>query len=723
MIESRDELERPGALRRAVAELGTLAVASALDRLGSLGSPPVLDLLFRVALRGSIRRGPEGAGEAGSPAELLALAARAAGAGLVPVSTGLALRDDLAGLEGELRQSGAWAPAAPFWWSPLPPPGPLEELCRKLAGPAGPALPPADEAGAALAAPEPGRPGGPGWIAWRSIAWHEALPAGLLGRIAAELEAAGDEVFGLRPAGVGRTDRRSARRSDAVRYLTGLEPELLERAPALAVLTQRLLEGLEEPLRSTLPGRVLYAPQTAMLARYPAPSSGFGAHLDNPGGAEDNHRALALVLYLNPPGRACRGGELALWAPGASTGEEPAAVLPAVGGRAVLFDARTVPHAVRPLSPGPDRWTLVVWLSERPQRPERPLLPVPALTADQALLPLEDPPVAPGTVILRRVAAGGGPFRLAVRRAAEARGSPRVGVVTTVRDAGPGLEAWCRHHLELGADRLVVVLDRTEEPEARAAARELAARLGGAGERVTVWSEGEGRRRWEDLPPAEALDRLRRHADGGAAAWAVAARQALHASAALAAVRGELDWLLHLDGDELFHLEGAGRGGATLTEHFRAVEAEGWARVRYVNHELLVPYPDPSHPGAPPRFQRNPAGAAARLGPEGWARLARLLSMGQDDRRPWFRAYWNGKSAVSVAAGRFAPGVHGWDAGPEGGEEALLAGPSVLHLHLPDAGAFRRKYLNVADAPDDPGRPFPPSPLERAACSLVRELR
>jgi len=60
-----------------------------------------------------------------------------------------------------------------------------------------------------------------------------------------------------------------------------------------------------------------------------------------------------------------------------------------------------------------------------------------------------------------------------------------------------------------------------------------------------------------------------------------------------------------------------------------------------------------------------------------------------------------------------------------GGDEddPFLAGPSILHLHLQDAAAFRRKYLAVADAPDDPGRPFPPSPLERAACSLVRELR
>ncbi|HEX6200483.1 MAG TPA: tryptophan 7-halogenase, partial [Thermoanaerobaculia bacterium] len=368
---------------------------------------------------------------------------------------------------------------------------------------------------------------------------------------------------------------------------------------------------------------------------------------------------------------------------------------------------------------------------ERARRPDRPLLPVSPLTPDQALLAVEEPPVAEGVVILRRIAPGGGPDRLTVRRAGEGDGTPRVGIVSTVRDAGPALEGWCRHHLEVGMDRLVVVLDGSEDREAEAAARglldRLAACLGGGGaERVTLWSEAEARRRWKDLQPAEELDRLRGQAEGGAAAWAVAARQALNASAALASVRGDLDWLLHLDGDELFYLQGAGRGGASLAEHFAAVTAEGWTRVRYVNHELLVPYPDPARPGAPPRFKRNPAVAAARLGPEGWTRLARLLAMEQGDRRPWFRAYWNGKSAVAVAAGRHAAGVHGWAVGPGrgGGEGApFLAGPSILHFHLPDAAAFRRKYLGLAGAPDDPGRPFPPSPLERAACSLVRELR
>jgi tryptophan halogenase len=740
VIETARDLERPGVLGRALVSLGALAAAAGCEAGGEadgpgpalrrLGSPPVLDLLFRLALGNALRRGPGAGAETGLPAGLLALAEGAAASGALPVVTAVDVRDTLGRLEEELRGSGAWDPAAPVWWSPLPPPGPLETLWRGMGREPGLALPPAEELAAAL---PPDAVPGPGWIAWPG-----ALAGERLDRVAAEIEAAAAGLD-LEAGRVGRGARRSSRRSDAIRYLTGLEPEILERAPALAVLVQRLLDGLETSLRRALPGCSLFAPQTVMLARYPAPSAGFGAHLDNPGGAEDNGRTLALILYLNPPGRPCRGGDLSLWSPGSSTQDPPAARLAPQGGSAALLDARATPHAVWPLEPGPDRWSLVLWLHEAPQRPPRPLLPVPEATLADALAAVDDPPVEPGAVVFRRVAPGGGAHRVVVRRAPAGR-RPRAGIVATVRGAPhpmePPLEAplevWCRHHLDLGLHRLLLVLDGAGDAEAAAHARDLEERFGPG--RVTVWSGAEARRRWDRLPGGAAeLAALRRQAEGGAATGAVAARQALNASAALAASRRggwdkgagdggpSLDWLIHLDGDEILHVEGAGRGGASLAEHFAAAEEAGWGVLRYVNHELLAPW----LPREPPRFKRNPAVAAARLGPQGWTRLARLLGMEQGDRRPYFRAYWNGKSAVAVAAGRLAAGVHGWTAaaGPGGGDEPFLAGPSILHFHLPTAAAFRRKYLAVAAAPEGADRPFPPSPLERAACSLIRELR
>lgn len=718
-VAGREDLERPGVLRQAAMELGALAAAkeSSPARLRELAAPDALDVLFRVALGTAVRRGPRAAAEVGSPAGILALAAAAARAGALPLATVAALRDGLERVADELRRSGAWSEAAPLWWSPLPEPDRLERLWRELgsaeaATGAWVGAPPAEGAREILSG------AGDGGRLW--LAWPGALPPPLLKRLHGEL-ATWSEGGGLalRSAGVGRSKRRSERRNDEVRYLTGLEPDLLSGAPTLAVVVQHLLDRVEPGLRALLPNRPVHAPQTAMLARYSAPNAGFAAHLDNPGGDDDNGRALSLVLYLNPPDRPCRGGDLALWPAGPFTEDEPpAVVLPPDGGSAVLFDARSVPHAVTPLEPGPDRWTLVLWLSEEPRRPPRPLVPVPDLRTADVLRAVADPPVAPGTVLFRRVAPAGAS---ALRPAPGRR--PRAGLVATVREAGETLETWCRHHLALGFDRILLVLDGPEGSAGGDDAEALRAlRRSPGGDRVEVWSPAEAGAHRRSLQPFDGRDDLFAAAERGTATWAVAARQALNATAALAAARAAgLDWLVHLDADELLVLEGAGRGGATLAEHFAAAEAAGWPALRYLNHELLLPW----RPGEALRFKRNPAQAAELLGPGGWRQLARHLAMEQGDRRPYFRAYWNGKGAAAVAAASHAAGVHGWHV-PGAPEAPLLAGPSVLHLHLPTAGAFRRKYLRVAEAEgslDDPIRPFPPSALERAAVERIGAAR
>ena len=62
------------------------------------------------------------------------------------------------------------------------------------------------------------------------------------------------------------------------------------------------------------------------------------------------------------------------------------------------------------------------------------------------------------------------------------------------------------------------------------------------------------------------------------------------------------DWLLHLDADELFCMEGAGRGGESLRDHYAVATAAGLHMIRYLNHELLLPH----EPGSAPRFRLKP---------------------------------------------------------------------------------------------------------------------
>lgn len=237
-IETREELERPGALARALDE-ATAAVAcaegAAAERLGNLGAPAVLDALLRLLLARALRGG---AATGVDPGAVVRTASTAARRGLVPMATVEALRGTVRGVEGGLRDLGLWRPGAEEGRAAIPPPDDLEELWDGLGGeggPAVPALPDGEDLAAALA----GGVDAPAWLAWPG-----AVVAPLLRRVAGELRTAAEAgVLPLTPGGVGREGRTSQRRHDAALYATGLEAGLLRRAPATALLVQHLQIG------------------------------------------------------------------------------------------------------------------------------------------------------------------------------------------------------------------------------------------------------------------------------------------------------------------------------------------------------------------------------------------------------------------------------------------------------------------------------------------------
>lgn len=681
-------------------------------------SPADLHVAFAYEMALLVRGGPEGS--LPSPAALLRLAQGVAAAGSVSWLTPSMLRGQLARLEADLHAVGAWNPETPLWWCPLPARTAAEELWISLDESAGKP--------AALAEALEGT----GWMIYPCLVTAEALR-----EIAEEIESAyAAGRLQLESGGVGHGGRQAPQRSDEVAYLTGREPDLLAASPRLAVLVQWLLGRFGGMVAESFPGRRLQAPAKAMLARYPAPSAGYRPHLDNPGVAgsrEDNGRALSCVVYLNPPGRECRGGELALWAAGTPVSAPPGALHAPRGGSAALFDSRAVPHQVLPLHEGPARWALTLWfqdgVAQAAPDPGVPRSSVPDITVTDALQAIPDPQLPPGTLLVHELddqtqsaqRAGG---RIEVLRIGSTR--PRVGLVATVYRGGEMLNRWCDHHLGLGPDHLVLVFDHLEEPAEAADAARLRARY--PAERLTLWSGAEAKAaRWPALPDFPQREQLLAWAEAGAASFAIASRQALNASAVLAAARTEelggapLDWLLHLDADEWFHLEGAGRGGATLHDHFAAASAAGRVLLRYINHELLLPW----QPGTPPRFKINPRLAAARLGSGGWQAVVSALRMAQTDPRPYFTGYYNGKSAVAVAHALAAAGVHGWhlDKAPAEDESTLLAGPSILHVHRSTPESFRTKYLRTATASWEGPRPFLPCPAEEAALALLHTSR
>jgi tryptophan halogenase len=676
-----------------------MAAGEPVERLRELGAPRFVGLLVRTQARRLVRMGPQ-VGAVG-PADLLRVAQRAAEAGVVPIATPVAVRRTLDDAARELRRARAWRRDRALWWQPLPGRTARERLWRSLQEALGRAVPP-----------------GAGTLAerrWRLV--PELLPATLCTRLFRRLERrylARD--LDLTPGRVGAGVKRA--RTDEVRLLTGYERDVLERVPDLAVLVQWCLEGLAPALAAQVPERELFAPRAVMLARYPAPSAGFRAHFDNPGGARDNGRVLSCVLYLNPADRACAGGALALWRPGAGAAAAADRVTEVGSGSLVVFDARAVRHEVRPLAAGAPRWSIAVWLNETPYEALR-LPSLPRLSVTEVLLPVETPPLAAGRM-LRHELDDGPTGRIVV---AVAGRRCRAGIVTTVAGEGTRLIPWCRHHLEVGFEHLVLVFDDLDDPGETATAAALREHFPTA--RLTVWSSAALRaERWRSLAVETGLEELLPAAEEGASPQAVASRQALNATAALRAARTDelggapLDWLVHLDGDELFHFHGRGRGGEEAGQHFSCLAQDGIGRVRYLNHELLLP----ARRGAPLRFKRSPRLAAARLGSAGWARLAADLRMGPDERRPYFHGYRNGKAAVAVACGRAAAGVHGWSTS-SATQSRLLAGPSVLHFHFACLERLTRKLLAMAAQPEGGRRQlFEPCRTEIEALALVRSL-
>ena len=490
----------------------------------------------------------------------------------------------------------------PLWWHPLPAPTASEALWDRWArDPHGPLILPASDQ---LSSPFREAP---------SSLLHLRLPTllelPLLRQLYGEVKAAHlAGTLALERGGVGAHASTSVHRWDRVRFNSGMEAALLRAAPSLAAFLQWCLGELADSLAPAVRGDPLFPPRKAMLARFPAPSSGYSAHFDNRGGDRDNGRCLTLLVYLNPPEAACNGGELAVWTPGSEDGAPPAMVIPAQGGTGILFDARAIAHEVRPVRSGPDRWAIAFWFNDAPTEPivSRRM---PRLTPTDVLLPIQAPPLPQDVVPFHQLDDDSVTGRVEVRTVPTAE--PRVGVVSTVYRSGSDLDAWCAHHFELGMEHIVLIFDHLDDPLEAADAKRLASIHSPS--RLTVWSgEQLMQEDWPRVPHVEVVVELKRHALGGSSSVAVSARQSLNASAALCAAKvgtlgTSLDWLLHLDADEQLYLEGAGRGGKSLHDRYAVANAAGLCAIRCLNHELLLPHKAGSSPG----FKLNPRLAAA----------------------------------------------------------------------------------------------------------------
>ena len=267
---------------------------------------------------------------------------------------------------------------------------------------------------------------------------------------------------------------------------------------------------------------------------------------------------------------------------------------------------------------------------------------------------------------------------------------PRVGLVCTLRDASKRLDSFIRYHQRVGFARIYLYFDDATETADIEAAR------GYADVEVVVRDEALVAA-WANLPGWAAL---KDYVQGD-----VQVRQMLNALHCLrrAEARDRLQWLVHVDSDELFD-----PGARSIHDHFRYLEASRFDWFCYHNFEAVpeVAYQTEVDPFLTVSLFKRAACLvpdAAKAVSETW----RARNFGIDP----FLFYANGKTSVRCGVGACPVSVHAW-----GRKDPLRGGTNdprhkalaldasvacrVLHYACCSFAQLRRKYETLGAFPN-----------------------
>ncbi|PIK93525.1 hypothetical protein SYN60AY4M2_13695 [Synechococcus sp. 60AY4M2] len=141
----------------------------------------------------------------------------------------------------------------------------------------------------------------------------------------------------------------------------------------------------------------------------------------------------------------------------------------------------------------------------------------------------------------------------------------RVCIITTVRDPGVCLESFIRHHLALGIAHIYIFFDDPEDPAIQVALQ---------------FSDVTAIPNDEALQVQQALGNVLYPKYGPHVGYEVMARQILNVETAIQlALDQGMDWILRIDGDELFY-----PGQTTAPNWFDRVSDDIF-QVTFLNHE------------------------------------------------------------------------------------------------------------------------------------------
>jgi hypothetical protein len=241
----------------------------------------------------------------------------------------------------------------------------------------------------------------------------------------------------------------------------------------------------------------------------------------------------------------------------------------------------------------------------------------------------------------------------------------KVAIVSMLRNVRGGvLDSFVSYHLALGFERFFFFFDDPEDPSYYAAR---------AYPNVTAIRGGEKLRRlWAKTKMFALRPEFESFIDSQ-----LVARQMVNVEIAnQLAMREGIDWLLHIDLDELFYCP-----GRTPQQHFQELTDRGVSNVTYLNHEAVAERPDiGDYFREATLFKKN---LASPVAPGLRARQNRVIKSIPQFSPNFFLFYDVGKSAARTAANLLPLNAHSF-------------------IHLTKENAHR---LNPELAPNDEAAP------------------
>ena len=249
---------------------------------------------------------------------------------------------------------------------------------------------------------------------------------------------------------------------------------------------------------------------------------------------------------------------------------------------------------------------------------------------------------------------------------------PVIALVSTLAANGEIVDSFVRYHLEIGFDRIILFLDK---PEISIPSAVLSS------EKVVIFrNDNILKSRWKQT---NSYDTYSPYVDKE-----VMARQILNTDVAIDyCLMNGVDWLMHLDIDELFYSP-----NESVKEHFTKMLSSGVGNVMYVNYE-----------GVPEKifindyfkevtlFKRNPLCLTNEQ--RAYVRGSKKFLHGNK----YFLLYTGHKSAVHLNDKVLVGGVHHFIS-PE--QEALSYMPIILHYPICGFDFFWTKYKMLGYFPD-----------------------